>query len=230
MTFVVEEPGFIGVEILTGLYERYSIQLKGLLLVIAALVLTGCATPPAVPERLEFLNYRGQVNEHHILIQAPPSRIFHVLTDFDRFETLTPTDRVQLRKITPGPYQVGTAIRAETIYKIRLSWDSQVVQIDKDRLLVLQFQNGPFQGGYEVWTLTAKGSCTRVSHTLVYNISNFFYRLVWLLKKGEKRHNTLTEVTLLNLKRECEEGLLPPFMGGPREEDSCDLLSSLPRK
>jgi ribosome-associated toxin RatA of RatAB toxin-antitoxin module len=197
---------------------------------IVALVLTGCATPPSFPERLEFLNYQGQVNAHYTLIQAPPSRVFHVLTDFDRFITLIPSDRVQLRKITPGPYQVGTAIRAETIYKIRLTWDSQVVQINKDRLLVLQFQNGPFQGGYEVWELKAKGSCTRVSHTLVYNISNFFYRLVWLLKQGEKRHNNLTEVTLLNLKRECEEGLLPPFMGGPREEDSCDLLSSLPRK
>jgi ribosome-associated toxin RatA of RatAB toxin-antitoxin module len=199
-------------------------------LILVALVLTCCATPPSVPERLEFLNYQGQVNAHDTLIQAPPSRVFHVLTDFDRFITLIPSDRVQLRKITPGPYQVGTAIRTETTYKIRLTWDSQVVQINKDRLLVLQFQNGPFQGGYEVWELKAKGSCTRVSHTLVYNISNFFYRLVWLLKQGEKRHNNLTEVTLLNLKRECEEGLLPPFMGGPREEDSCDLLSSLPRK
>jgi hypothetical protein len=40
----------------------------------------------------------------------------------------------------------------------------------------------------------------------------------------------MTDVTLLNLKRECEEGLLPPFMGGPREEESCDILSSLSRK
>jgi len=199
-------------------------------IVIVALLLTGCATPPAVPERLEFLNYRGQVNEHCTLIQAPPSRVFHVLTDFDRFVTFIPSDRVQLRKLTPGPYQVGTTIRTETIYKIRLSWDSQVVQIQKDHLLVLQFQNGPFKGGYGVWELKAQGSCTRVSHTLVYNISNFFYRLVWLLKQGERKHNRLTEVTLLNLKRECEEGLLPPFMGGPREEDSCDLLSCLPRK
>jgi ribosome-associated toxin RatA of RatAB toxin-antitoxin module len=209
-------------------------SLRGLpsifVLALVVLVLHGCATPPPVPERLEFLNYQGQVNEHHTLIQASPSRVFDVLTDFDRFVALIPSDRVQLKKVTPGPYQVGTAIRAETIYKIRLNWDSQVVHIQKDRLLVLQFQSGPFRGGYEVWELKAKGSCTRVSHTLVYNISNSFYRLVWLLKQGEKKHNTLTEVTLLNLKRECEEGLLPPFMGGPREEDSCDLLPCLPRK
>ena len=203
---------------------------QSLVLSLLVLALTGCATPPPVPERLEFLHYQGQVNEHHIFIQAPPSRVFHVLTDFNRLVTLIPSDRLQLRKITPGPYQIGTVIRAETIYKIKLSWDSQVVQIQKDRSLVLQFQSGPFRGGYEVWELKARGSCTRVSHTLVYNISNFFYRLVWLLKHGERRHNTLTEVTLLNLKRECEEGLLPPFMGGPREEDNCDLLSPLPKE
>jgi ribosome-associated toxin RatA of RatAB toxin-antitoxin module len=199
-------------------------------LVLVVLALTGCATPPPVPKRLEFLNYQGRVNEHHIFIQAPPSRVFQILTDFDRFVTLMPSDRVQLRKVTPGPYQIGTVIRAQTNYKIKLRWDSQVVQIQKDRSLVLQFHSGPFRGGYEVWELKVKGSCTRVSHTLVYNISNFFYRLVWLLKQGERRHNTLTEVTLQNLKRECEEGLLPPFMGGPREEDSCGHLSSLPRE
>jgi ribosome-associated toxin RatA of RatAB toxin-antitoxin module len=211
---------------MSPLSVRRSIFILGLVV----LALHGCATPPPVPKRLEFLNYQGQLNEHHIIIQAPPSRVFHVLTDFDRFLTLIPSDRVRLKKMTPGPYQVGTTIRAETIFKIKLSWESRVVQIQKDRSLVLQFQSGPFRGGYEVWGLEAAGSCTRVSHTLVYNISSSFYRLVWLLKQGEKKHNTMTDVTLLNLKRECEEGLLPPFMGGPREEESCDILSSLSRK
>ncbi len=209
-----------------SLSARRSIFILGLVV----LALNGCGTPSPVPKRLELLNYQGQVNEHHIIIQAPPSRVFDVLTDFDRFVTLIPSDRVRLKKMTPGPYQVGTTIRAETIYKIKLNWDSKVVKLQKDRSLVLQFQSGPFRGGYEVWQLEVAGSCTRVSHTLIYNISNFFYRLVWLLKQGEKKHNTLTDVTLLNLKRECEEGLLPPFMGGPQEEESCDILSSLPRK
>jgi ribosome-associated toxin RatA of RatAB toxin-antitoxin module len=200
-----------------------------LVVALVLLALTCCATPPPVPERLEFLNYQGQVNEHHTLIQASPSQVFAVLTDFDRFVTFIPSDRVELSKVTPGPYQVGTTIRARTMYKIQLSWDSKVVNLEKDHLLVLQFQDGPFQDGYEVWELRPQGSCTRVSHTFVYNISNFLYRLVWVFKRGEKKHNALTEVTLLNLKRECEEGLLPPFMGGPKEEEGCDLLFSLPR-
>jgi len=205
------------------------LRLRGLFAGLMALILLGCATPPPVPERLEFLNYQGQVNEHHILIQASPSQVFAVLTDFDRFVTFIPSDRVELSKVTPGPYQVGTTIRAETMYKIKLSWHSKVVQMEKDRLLVLQFKDGPFKDGYEVWELSPQGSCTRVSHTFVYNTSNLLYRLVWVFKRGEKKHNTLTEVTLLNLKRECEEGLLPPFMGGPTEEEGCDLLFSLPR-
>ncbi|MGD8438368.1 MAG: SRPBCC family protein [Syntrophobacterales bacterium] len=205
------------------------LRLRVLLAGLIVLILLGCATPPPVPERLEFLNYQGHVNEHHALIQALPSHVFAVLTDFDRFVSLIPSDRVQLSKVTPGPYQVGTTIRAETMYKIKLSWESKVVNLEKNRLLVLQFQNGPFRDGYEVWELRPQGSCTRVSHSFVYNISNFFYRLVWVFKRGEEKHNTLTEVTLLNLKRECEEGLLPPFMGGPKEEEGCDLLFSLPR-
>ena len=200
-----------------------------LVLTLVVLALPCCATPPPVPERLEFLNYQGQVNEHRILIQASPSQVFAVLTDFDRFVTLIPNDRIELSKVSPGPYQVGPTIRAETMYKIRLSWDSKVVHLEKDRLLVLQFQNGPFRDGYEVWELRPQGSCTRLSHTFVYNISIVLYRLVWVFKRGEKKHNTLTEVTLLNLKRECQEGLLPPFMGGPKEEEGCDLLFSLPR-
>lgn len=205
------------------------LQLQGFLAGLMALILLGCATPPPVPERLEFLNYQGQVNEHHTLIKASPSQVFAVLTDFDRFVRLIPNDRVELSKVTPGPYQVGTTIRAETMYKIKLSWESKVVNLEEGRLLVLQFQNGPFRGGYEVWELRPQGSCTRVSHTFVYDISNFLYRLIWVFKRGEKKHNTLTEVTLLNLKRECEEALLPPFMGGAKKEEGCDLLSSLPR-
>lgn len=200
-----------------------------LVLALVVLALTCCAPPPPVPERLEFLNYQGQVNEHHTLIHASPEQVFAVLTDFDRFVTLIPSDRIQLSKLTPGAYQVGTTIRAETMYKIKLSWDSKVVHLEKDHLLVLQFQDGPFRDGYEVWELRPQGSCTRVSHTFVYNISNSLYRLVWVFKRGEKKHNTLTEVTLLNLKRECQDALLPPFMGGPKEEEGCDLLFSLPR-
>ena len=112
-----------------------------LVLALVVLALTCCATPPPVPERLEFLDYQGQVNEHHTLIRASPSQVFAVLTDFDRFVRLIPTDRVELSKVTPGPYQVGTTIRAETMYKLKLGWDSQVVHLEKDRLLVLQFQD-----------------------------------------------------------------------------------------
>ncbi len=185
-------------------------RLIRLVAALTVLTLLGCATPPPVPERLAFLDYQGHVNEHHIFIQAPPSRIFAVLTDFDRYVTLVPSDRVQLSKVNPGPYEVGTIIRAETLYRIKVRWDSQVVAIQKDRLLVLQFLSGIFQGGYEVWQLIPQGNSTRVSHSLMYNISSFLYRVLWVLKRGEHKHNTLTEATIQNLKRACETELPHP--------------------
>ena len=178
------------------------------------LAFLGCAAPPPVPERLEFLDYQGHVNEHHVVIQADSSQVFAVLTDFERFVTLVPADRVRLTKVTPGPYEVGTVIRAEMLYKVSLGWDSQVVKVQEDERLILQFQDGPFRGGYEVWELNPQGSSTKVSHTLVYNISNFLYRLVWVLKRGEQKHNTLTQATLQNLKLECEQEHATNSVGG----------------
>jgi ribosome-associated toxin RatA of RatAB toxin-antitoxin module len=186
-------------------FSDFQLWLPRLVVGFTLFAFLGCAAPPPVPERLAFLDYQGQVNEHQVVIQADSSQIFEVLTDFDRFVDLIPADRIQLSKVTPGPYEVGTVLRAETKYKIQLQWESQVVRVQKDRLLVLQVQDGPFRGGYEVWELKPQGSSTKVSHTLVYNISNFFYRLVWVLKRGEKKHNNLTEATLQNLKLECEQ-------------------------
>ena len=195
-------------------FSDFQLSIPRLLVGLTLFAFLGCAAPPPVPERLEFLGYQGHVNEHQVVIQADSSQIFSVLTDFDRFVALIPADRMQLSKATPGPYKVGTVLRAETKYKIKLQWHSQVVRVQKDRLLVLQFQDGPFRGGYELWELKPQGSATRVSHTLVYNISNFLNRLVWVLKSGEKKHNTLTETTLQNLKLECEQEHPTNSVGG----------------
>lgn len=186
-------------------FSDFQLWLPRLVVGLTLFAFLGCAAPPPVPERLDFLDFQGYVNEHQVVIQADSSQVFAVLTDFDRFVALIPADRVQLSKVTPGPYEVGTVLRVETKYKIKLQWDSQVVRVQKDRLLVLQFQDGPFRGGYEVWELNPQGNSTKVSHTLVYNISNFLDRLIWVLKRGEKKHNNLTEETLQNLKRECEQ-------------------------
>lgn len=176
------------------------LSLSGVLL---ALVLSGCAKP-AVPEGLRHLGYQGWTNEHHTTIDASPKQIFSILTDFDRFPRLVPSDRIQVSKETPGPYGIGTVIRTQTGYKIKVSWTTKVVDLEDCRRIVLQFQEGMFRGGYEIWELQPDGERTRVSHTIVFNLSNFVYRVLWVVKDVESKHNILVEATLQNLKRASE--------------------------
>ncbi|NVM22805.1 MAG: SRPBCC family protein [Desulfobacterales bacterium] len=184
---------------------------------LVAVTLVGCATAP-VPERLQFLEYQGSVNEHDIFIQAPPSRIFALLTDFDRFPALLPSDRIQMTKVSPEPYRIGTVIRTQTRYRISLRWNTQVVAKQADRRLVLQFLDGIFRDGYEIWELRQEGTGTRVSHAIVYNIANFLYHTFWVLKRVESRHDALIEDTLLNLKQACEAEPTPAAPNQMQEE------------
>jgi ribosome-associated toxin RatA of RatAB toxin-antitoxin module len=184
--------------------------------------LLGCATAP-VPEHVRFLGYDGQVNVHTKRIHAPPSRIFAVLTDFDQFTPIVPATHIRVTKITPGPVGVGTLTRTETAFKIKVRWHSQVVEARTDQLLVSRFLDGIFQGGYEIWELQPEGDETWVRHTIVFNISNIPYSLLWTLKGGEDKHNALVEATLSNLKQCCERApelhskaiqLIPPQAAG----------------
>jgi len=180
------------------------------------LLLVGCASPP-VPARLQFLGYQGYVNEHKILIHAPISRVFALLTDHDRLQELAPVDLVQSTKVSPGPYSVGTLIHSETRYKIKLQWDSRVVRLEQDHLLVLEFLNGIFRGGYEVWELQPEGDFALLSHTLVYNLANPLYHILWVVKQGETKHDALVETTLLNIKRASEMEMMPSPRGPDAE-------------
>ena len=168
-----------------------------------SLFLLGCAAAP-VPNRLQFLGYQGHVNDHQIVVRAPAPHVYSLLTDFDTFASLIPSNRILVTKVTPDPMDIGTITSTETGYKIKLRWHSKVVEKKADRLIVLQFQDGIFHGGYEVWNLQPEGNATRVSHTIVYNISNPVYRLLWMLKHGESKHDVLVEATLLHLKERCE--------------------------
>ncbi|MHC1742430.1 MAG: type II toxin-antitoxin system RatA family toxin [Syntrophobacteraceae bacterium] len=185
--------------------ERGSSLIRALAFLLPALslALSGCAKP-ALPQGLQHLAYPGRTNEHHIVIEAPPERIFSILTDFDRFPGLVPSDRIRVSKQTGGPYGVGTVIRTETGYKIKVSWTTRVVDFQECRKITLQFQEGMFRGGYEIWDLEPDGEKTRVSHTILFNLSNFIYRILWVLKDVESKHNILVEATLHNLKRASE--------------------------
>jgi ribosome-associated toxin RatA of RatAB toxin-antitoxin module len=171
---------------------------------LLSLCLCSACAKHTIPARLQYLHYEGQVNEHHIMIQAPPERIFAILTDEDRFPGLVPCDRIRVSCVTQRPYRVGTLIRTQTGFKIKISWLSKVVDLAPPRRITLQFQDGIFRGGYEVWELEPVGDQTMVSHTILYKLSNFMYRLLWSVKNVEEKHNSLVENTLHNLRRTAE--------------------------
>lgn len=167
--------------------------------------LAGCAKP-IVPARFAPLGYAGRVNEHRIAIDAPAERIFSILTDYDRFPCLVPSERICVTKETKGPYGLGTVLRTQTGYKIKVSWTSKVIDLEENRRIVLQFQEGMFRGGYEIWELQQEGTRTQVSHTILFNIANLIYRVLWVLKDVETKHDVLVEATLRNLKIVSESG------------------------
>jgi ribosome-associated toxin RatA of RatAB toxin-antitoxin module len=190
--------------------DHRSFLVRGWIRWLLICTLTGCVKP-IVPARLDYLGYAGRVNEHRIAIDAPAERIFSILTDYDRFSCLVPSDRIRVSKETAGPYGVGTVIRTQTGYQIKVSWTARVIDVQEGRRIVLQFQEGMFRGGYEIWELREEGERTHVSHTILFNIANVIYRVLWVLKDVESKHDTLVEATLRNLKNASETGNTSPL-------------------
>jgi uncharacterized membrane protein len=86
------------------------------------------------------------------------------------------------------------------ILRIQPEWDSEVIHLETNRQIVSQFLNGIFEGGIEIWDLKKMESGTEVTHTLVYKINRWIYKVGWYVLGGEKKHDELTELALLRLK------------------------------
>jgi len=163
----------------------------------------GCCTTP-IPDRFRYLNFKGNINQHRKLIKAKPEMIFNAITDNATFKTLYPSSRIEVSKVSDGPYAVGTILNTQTKYFVKLSWDSQVIEIVADQKIVLRFINGVLKGGYEIWELNRTGEYTEVTHTMLYKVNGFFPSMIWVLKKGDRKHDYLVEETLDKLKKKAE--------------------------
>jgi ribosome-associated toxin RatA of RatAB toxin-antitoxin module len=144
--------------------------------------------------------FKGRVNQHRILIQREPKAIYDFLTDFNQFKQWCPMEEISIEKVTPGEFQVGTRLHFKLQFRIQPEWDSEVIFLKRPDQLVYQFLNGIFKGGMEIWDLKKMESRTEVTHTLVYKINRWIYRVGWFLLGGEKKHNKLTETALKRLK------------------------------
>ena len=163
----------------------------------------GCSTTP-IPDRFRYLNFKGNTNQHNRLIKANSKVIFDAITDNTTFKTLYPANCIEVSKISDGPYAVGTILNTHTKYFVKLSWDSQVIEIVADQKIALRFINGVLKGGYEIWELNKTGEYTEVTHTMLYKVNGFFPSLIWVLKKGDRKHDYLVEKTLAKLKEKAE--------------------------
>jgi uncharacterized protein YndB with AHSA1/START domain len=144
--------------------------------------------------------YKGRVNQHHALIKKEPEEVYRILVDPEQIKRWCPMEQISVKIVTPGEFRVGTGFHFKLRFRIQPEWDSEVIHLERSRQIVSQFLNGIFEGGIEIWDLKKVESGTEVTHTLVYQIRRWIYKVGWFLLGGEKKHDELTELALFRLK------------------------------
>ena len=163
--------------------------------------LQGCSTKYIV-ESSKYPEYEGEINQHTRLIRAERSRVFQVLTDEERFKALSP-DGTIVSYESPRPYQVGTLVKTRIEHIFELSWSARVQEVVQDRKIRLQFLDGFFAGGTEIWELETASESTRVTHTIIVQPEGFLRKLAWNVKVRLK-HDRMIEAFLDNMKSAVE--------------------------
>jgi len=146
----------------------------------------------------------GKTNRHHILIYREPEVIFNILTEFDHFKYWIPLEQMTVERVTFGEFRIGTTFHFKLRYRIEPEWDSEVILIERPYRIAYRFLNGIFEGGREIWDLKKNESGTEVTHTLIYQIHRWIYKIGWTFLGGERKHNELTETALKRLKSYVE--------------------------
>jgi len=144
--------------------------------------------------------FKGRVNQHRILIQIKPKGVYRILIAPEQIKRWCPVEQISVERMTSGEFGIGTKTHFKLRYRIQPEWDSEVIHIEIYRQIVSQFLNGIFKGGIEIWDLKKIESGTEVTHTLVYRIDRWIYKVGWFLLGGERKHDELTELALLRLK------------------------------
>jgi hypothetical protein len=177
---------------------------KGLYLLTTLLLflsLHGCSTKYIITSP-QYNQYEGEINQHTRLIRAEKNRIFQILTQEEAFQEISPKGIIVTHE-SPPPYRVGTLIKTKIVHIVKLDWNSRVEEVIPDRKIRLQFLNGFFTGGTEIWELDSVNEYTRVAHTIIVQPKGFFKNLAWILKVRRK-HDTIVEALLDNLKKVSE--------------------------
>lgn len=144
--------------------------------------------------------YRGRVNRHQTLIRKEPEEVYHVLIDPDQLKQWCPHEQISVERVTPGEFHVGTRFHFKLRFRIQPEWDLEVIHLEKPHQIVNRFLDGMFEDGIEIWDLKKVEFGTELTHTIIYPIKRWIYKIGWFLLGGEKKHNELTELALSRLK------------------------------
>jgi hypothetical protein len=183
---------------LTVKKNRTIVQMRHLLFfMLLLLFFQGCASKYTVPSSA-YPDYEGEVNQHSRLIKAENQRIFHILTHEKSFKTVCPKGIIVTYATLP-PYQVGTIVNTKIDHIFDLEWRSQVMAMIPNKRIRLQFLDGFFRQGTEIWNLEHEGEFTKTTHTIIIEVNGFFKKMAWRLKVRPK-HDKMVEAFLDNLK------------------------------
>jgi len=175
------------------------------LYLLAALLLFvslyGCSTKYIITSP-QYNQYEGEINQHTRLIRAEKNLIFQILTQEEAFKEICPKGIIVTHE-SPPPYRVGLLIKTRILHIVKLDWNSRVEEVIPDKKIRLQFLDGFFTGGIEIWELGSVGEYTRVTHTIIVQPEGFFKNLAWILKVRLK-HDKIVETLLDNLKKVSE--------------------------
>ena len=161
----------------------------------------GCSTKYTIHSP-KYCHYEGEINQHRRVIRTDRRRIFQILTQESRFSQVCPQG-TRVIHTSPLPYQVGTIVKTKIDHIYKLEWNSRVEEITRDTRIRLQFLDGFFSGGTELWELEPAGDRTWVSHTIIVQPRGLLRKLAWHLKVRLK-HDKMLEALLDNLRRVCE--------------------------
>ncbi|UCD91101.1 MAG: hypothetical protein JSW04_06675 [Desulfobacterales bacterium] len=172
-------------------------------MVFLVLISQGCSSKYTQPS-LKYPRSEGEVNQHVREIKAEKEQIFHILTDEKSFGSICPKGTIVAHESLP-PYQIGSKVQTKIDHIFNLTWHTQVIEIVPNKKIRLQFLDGFFAGGTEIWELESKGKQVRTTHTIIFKFNGFIKKWIWRLKVRRK-HDIMVEAFLDNLKLLAETG------------------------
>jgi ribosome-associated toxin RatA of RatAB toxin-antitoxin module len=170
----------------------------------AALWLVGCSTPQTALYKT-YPHYHGEANQHKRLIAAPPGQIFGILTNQSTFTQLVP--EYTCVTFDTDTYGIGTRLTVKIDHLLKFTWHTQVKEVIPNKRIRLEFLDGLFKGGAEIWELEPQDGNTLVLQTIVVKPRGWIRQFIWNFK-ARNRHNAMTEKFLDDLKVMAESPLI----------------------